>query len=574
MNIFCKVCGYPNRDTAKFCQGCGGKISGSAQKGTLQPGIILDKRYEIKRLVKSGGMGAVYEALDHRFEKQSCALKEMLCLSTDPAEREYMIGRFKEEARMLRNLRHPHMPGVIDYFVEAGRYYLVMDYVKGEDLQSVMEGYGEKGVPEHLVIDWAIQVLEVLEYLHNQSPPIIYRDLKPANIMLESTQRKIMLIDFGIARTINPASSALKTGIGTPAYAPQELFMGQAEPRTDLYSLGATMHSLLTGRVPSALFSFEPVRKFNPLVSENLESIIMHALEADMDRRFQNAGEMKRAINLMAESNLSSPLPSSSSDATALPDNLDAETPTLDMSTSSQKTPSPQVMEERPEGRPCNGMSWYLEVLCEKGQGKEYPISSELRIGRSLECDISLQDNRVSARHALIKPEKSGCMIVDLGSRNGTYINGQLINKSAYLSPGDRITAGETTIIVKGITQSPKVHRTEKREIEIPLFCLHCNAPVSSMSGFCGNCGKNPGKVQVEVSPSPPPSAGLPEAFCTRCSITLSPGAIFCRKCGGKIDERLKSSPPLQSPTGISCPKCGSFNKLIANFCGACGCKL
>jgi len=201
--------------------------------GNLQPGVILGRRYEIKRLLKAGGMGAVYEALDSRFENQSVALKEMLNQSTGNAEQQYMIDRFKEEAKILRNLRHINLPGVIDYFIEAGRYYLVMDYIEGKDLKTILQNYGERGVPENLVIEWSKQVLEALEYLHSQSPPIVYRDLKPCNIMLRSSDNRIMLVDFGIARTVKPGSDTTKTVIGTPAFAPRELFGGKPEPRID-----------------------------------------------------------------------------------------------------------------------------------------------------------------------------------------------------------------------------------------------------------------------------------------------------------------------------------------------------
>jgi len=301
LSIFCDTCGHNNRETAKFCHKCGKKIFSLAPDGTLKPGVILDRRYEIKRSIKSGGMGAVYEALDHRFEKRPCAVKEMLRSITCSEDQEYFINRFKKEALILHNLKHPNLPGVKDYFVESGRYYLVMDYIEGKDLETILQGYGERGVPEKLVIQWGKQILDVLDYLHNQSPPIVYRDLKPANIMLRSSDRRIMLVDFGIARTIDPNSQTVKTSICTPAFAPQELFEGRPEPRTDIYSLGATLHCLLTGKIPRKPFAFEPLRKIRPSASKEIEAIIMCALKMSVEKRYRNAKAMKNALENLEE---------------------------------------------------------------------------------------------------------------------------------------------------------------------------------------------------------------------------------------------------------------------------------
>lgn len=294
MPIFCDNCGHQNRDSAKFCQGCGGEVISTTSTGTLNPGVMLDKRYEIKRLIKSGGMGAVYEALDYRFKKTPCAIKEMLSYSNDPKEQQYFICRFEEEALILNKLKHPNLPGVKDYFIESGRYYLVMEYIEGQDLETVMKDHDRGRVPENLVIEWAIQVLDSLEYLHSQTPPVIYRDLKPGNIMLRNSDKKIMLVDFGIARTVHPGSNTTKTSIGTPAFAPGEIFEGKPEARSDIYSLGATMHCLLTGKIPLRPFDFPPINEINPSISPGLSSIVMTALDVKIENRYSDAREMKK----------------------------------------------------------------------------------------------------------------------------------------------------------------------------------------------------------------------------------------------------------------------------------------
>jgi len=301
MAIFCDKCGYQNRDTARFCKGCGGEVIATTSSGTLQPGLMLDKRYEIVRMIKSGGMGAVYEALDIRFEKTPCAVKEMLSQTSDPAQQQYMIDSFKKEAKILNALRHPNLPVVRDYFIEGGRYYLVMDFVDGKDLDTIMRSYGTGGVPEAVVVEWSLEILEALEYLHTRNPPVVYRDLKPGNVMVRNSDRKIILIDFGIARTITPGSDTIKTSIGTPAFSPEEIFQGRPEPRSDLYSLGATMHCLLTGIVPVTPFAFKPVRHLNPAVSVELEAIVMCALAMNASDRYASARHLKDALkNLTA----------------------------------------------------------------------------------------------------------------------------------------------------------------------------------------------------------------------------------------------------------------------------------
>ncbi|HPZ08848.1 MAG TPA: tetratricopeptide repeat protein [Candidatus Eremiobacteraeota bacterium] len=303
MSLFCEKCGYENSDTARFCQGCGETIEIVSQKSRLKEGFILDNRYEIKRLIKAGGMGAVYEAFDHRFKKASCAVKEMLQPSPDTEDQEYILKRFETEGEILHRLRHPHLPVVRDYFCYESRYYLVMDYIEGDDLQTILKNYESEGIPENQIIEWSIQILDALDYLHSQSPPIIYRDLKPANIMIRSSDKKAILIDFGIARTVGPGTENTMTVVGTLIYAPEELLQGKPEPRTDIYSLGATMHCLLTGIVPPTAFSFEPLRKINSGVSEEMEKIVMKALEMKASDRYNSAKEMKRAIEVMADRN-------------------------------------------------------------------------------------------------------------------------------------------------------------------------------------------------------------------------------------------------------------------------------
>ncbi|MEQ8221744.1 MAG: SUMF1/EgtB/PvdO family nonheme iron enzyme [Candidatus Eremiobacterota bacterium] len=290
---YCSGCGEKHNLDAKFCGNCGCSLEETTTTGSLTPGTVIDNRYEIKKLIKSGGMGAIYQAIDKRFSNK-CAVKEMV-INESSHDANYLAFRFQEEAKMLRTLHHPNLPRVIDYFIEKGTYYLVMDFVEGQDLDEILRKYGKPGLPEDKVVKWAIDLLDVLSYLHGNNPPIIYRDLKPANIMIQKTNNQVMLVDFGIARSIMPENINTMTSIGTPHYSSPEQFDGKVVPQSDLFSLGATIHHLLTGKVPTPCM-FKPVRQLNPDVSVELEIILEKALALEVEDRYETAIEMKNAL--------------------------------------------------------------------------------------------------------------------------------------------------------------------------------------------------------------------------------------------------------------------------------------
>ncbi|MEW6558042.1 MAG: serine/threonine-protein kinase, partial [Elusimicrobiota bacterium] len=259
----------------------------------LKTGIILENHYKVVNLIKKGGMGAVYKAEDIK-SNSIYAIKELIPPLGTSLEQEQAKQWFKREAELLKKLKHPNFPKISDNFISNGRYYLVMTYIDGQDLETILEKEGNPGLPEQKVIDWAKQILEFLDYLHNQSPPVIYRDIKPSNIMLNKNNQ-IVLVDFGIARVIHQNSQTTKTIIGTEGYCPVEQYRGKAEPRSDLYSLGATMHHLLTGMSPIP-FKFDPLSTSNPNISSNLENIVMKALNDDLNKRFLSAKQMINAL--------------------------------------------------------------------------------------------------------------------------------------------------------------------------------------------------------------------------------------------------------------------------------------
>jgi outer membrane protein assembly factor BamB/tRNA A-37 threonylcarbamoyl transferase component Bud32 len=266
---------------------------------TLPKGAILQGRYEIIRTVNIGGMGIVYQARDKRFTKVArlCAVKEMINSAPDPQLRELSIKNFEREANILATLNHPAIPKIFDCFSEGSRSYLVLEFIEGQNLESLLQRTASF-LPEEQVISWAIQICDVLSYIHSHKPsPIVFRDMKPSNIMLNN-QDRIVLIDFGIAKVFQTGQKG--TMIGTEGYSPPEQYKGITDRRGDIYALGATMHHLLTKRDPrlEPPFTFHeyPPRMLNPKLSEKLETIVMKALQYEIEDRYSSAEEMKLAL--------------------------------------------------------------------------------------------------------------------------------------------------------------------------------------------------------------------------------------------------------------------------------------
>lgn len=260
----------------------------------IAPNTIVGGRYRVIRVLGGGGMKMVYLAEDLRLAARYCALAEMVDSLTSPDAQQQAIAAFQREADMLAQLGNEHIPRVFDCFSDANRHYLVMEYIDGVTLEDELKQNGGKLAPE-AVVDIAIQILETLEYLHGRTPPVIYRDLKPSNVMITADGRA-KLIDFGIARHFAPLSNA--TMIGTQGYAPPEQYRGKVEIRSDLYALGATMHHALSGRDPAAEppFSFPPLRKISPELDPALTLLVDQALAYDVTNRIADATQFKQRL--------------------------------------------------------------------------------------------------------------------------------------------------------------------------------------------------------------------------------------------------------------------------------------
>lgn len=264
----------------------------------MQPDQWLQNRYRIGRVLGGGGMGQVYLAHDARLGDKLCAVKELLQdPRATPEEQAQAADQFQKEAAILAHLSHPNLPNVYDYFEENGRFYLVMDYIPGETLADRLSR-SPKGLPPEEVVAWGIQLCDVLEYLHSQNPSVVFRDMKPANVMI-TPEGTIKLIDFGVARLFDPGKRTDTLKMGTAGYAPPEQYAGQGQttPLSDIYALGVTLHELLTGDDPTAHpFTFTPPHRLNPSVSPSLSMAVMRAVSLDPNDRFPSAGAFREAL--------------------------------------------------------------------------------------------------------------------------------------------------------------------------------------------------------------------------------------------------------------------------------------
>lgn len=270
-----------------------------SDSGQLQPGTNLVNRYVIQEVIGVGGMGSVYRARDLHFPNvvKLVAVKEMINQAPDPLVRQTIVQNFEREANILATLSHPSIPRIYDYFTLDNRSYLVLEFISGRDLEvflSQTEGF----IPDEQVLDWALQLCEVLSFLHAHKPdPIVFRDMKPSNVMVNQYNH-IVLVDFGIAKPFQVGQKG--TMIGTEGYSPPEQYRGEANVQADIYALGATLHHLLTRRDPrmEPPFSFaeRSIRKINPGVSVELETAINTALQYNVEDRFKSVEDFKLAL--------------------------------------------------------------------------------------------------------------------------------------------------------------------------------------------------------------------------------------------------------------------------------------
>jgi len=245
-------------------------------------------------------MGAALLATDNRLDNKLVVIKELISDNTDPSKLQDDVRNFKQEVATLAHIDHPLVPNVTDHFQEGSRYFMVQEYAEGETLEERMDKTNQP-MKEREVLGYASEVLDVLDYLEQQTPPIVHRDIKPANIIIGAKDKRAHLVDFGIARADVARNAKRKqtSALGTPGYAPPEQYQGNADPRSDLYALAATMHHLLTNRDPRnhPPFVYPPVRALNPQLSPEIERVLSRSLTNDINHRYQSAAQMKQDVD-------------------------------------------------------------------------------------------------------------------------------------------------------------------------------------------------------------------------------------------------------------------------------------
>jgi len=253
------------------------------------------KNYQLVQKVGQGGMGAVYKAQDLLLNKRVVAIKEMSQNGLVGQELQKALTAFTHEAEILSHLKHQSLPRIYEQFEENGQYYLVMDFIEGETLDNVLERQHALGkrLPIEQVLNIGKQLCRVLAYLHTQQPPVIFRDLKPANIILDA-HGQVYLIDFGIARLFKQGQIKDTVALGSQGYAPPEQYRHATSQRSDIYSLGATLHQMLTGDDPSeAPFQFQPFSINVP----HLEDLIMNMVTLDEKQRPASVNEVLKVLD-------------------------------------------------------------------------------------------------------------------------------------------------------------------------------------------------------------------------------------------------------------------------------------
>jgi len=374
----------------------------------LQTGTTLVNRYKIEKLLARGGMGSVYQAIDLQFHR-FVAIKESFLQTTE------IMRQFKREATILARLQHPSLPLMIDHFTLDNRQFLVMEFVGGQDLWQ-LTAKSHQPLSEIEAVNYIIQVCEAVIYMHGQTPPIIHRDIKPHNIKI-TKQNRVVLVDFGIAKIIEGDKKTFAGARGvTPGYSPPEQYTGQGTTTlSDLYALGATLYACITHKKPpdSARLilnrgQLTPPHELSSKISQKVSEAIMQAMQPDPNDRPISVKAWQEILLSQTEVEWG------------------ATTQQISNSTTAR--------------------CWLIDQ-----DGTRYPLNpgDQLRIGRGQECNIQLQDRKVSRYHALLKFDGHNCTVYDQHSANGTYINQKAISANGHsLKPGDKLQIGHSYFII------------------------------------------------------------------------------------------------------------------------------
>jgi serine/threonine protein kinase len=464
--------------------------------------------YRVKRLVGGGGMAWVYQVERLSGEETQggsppslWALKELRPQTEDPETQQHARTLFNQEATILSRLDHPNLPQVIDFFEDQGRAYLVMEFIWGESLEKRIAA-ANSPLLEREVLQWAAQICTVLEYLHSRQPAIIFRDLKPSNVMVTNAGM-VKLVDFGIARTYKEDKLQDTIALGSENYAaPEQWGEAQTDARSDIYGLGATLYHLLANLPPSPAFlpsEPQPVDELNPALSRATVEIITKAMQRERENRYQSAAEMKQAVLACLPDQAVGPSPQPR-ETTIRPVPQVVVPEVISVPATPQVVPSaadaqPSISAARTDVTPQKELRKSVrrvrKKVCPRCQHRndlgarfcvrcgrafvglrpavlrvvepvraawEMPVrKSPLLLGRSQrsaghrpDFDMTFYDPEgyVSRRHAHIIKARNGYFISDQGSSNGTLVNGRRlpVQRPRLLRNGDKITIGEVVI--------------------------------------------------------------------------------------------------------------------------------
>lgn len=318
----CPNCGYRNHDSSKYCLACGFTFvnedapmpTGSSSsmgfpdkirddEEASEAEMVISDRYRIIKKLASGGMGRVYLTLDTKTNRRVVAKKMFNIASTDE-EQDYLEKRFQEEARLLFSLQHKALPRVSDYFLYDNSFYIIMEYVQGLNLKQYLEKKSAHRICIEECIDFLAKSLEILAFLHNQHPPVIHRDVKPGNIMINQ-KGEVVLVDFGLARSLELNQGATAR-VGTYGFASPEHYTGKFRLSSDLYGLGATFHYLLSGEDPRKRppFEYPPLTKYRDDMPPDLQKVFDKMVAPDPKDRYLRAEDaLKDLREIISKSN-------------------------------------------------------------------------------------------------------------------------------------------------------------------------------------------------------------------------------------------------------------------------------
>ncbi|MCB9098803.1 MAG: protein kinase [Anaerolineales bacterium] len=425
---------------------------------TLKENTILENRYRIEGLLAQGGMGAIYKAFDTNLNIP-VAIKENILQTPEH------IDQFKREALILARLRHAGLPRVIHYFSFSGKQYLVMDFIDGQNLWQIVIDQGGP-LPVAQALDYMIQICQAVTYLHMQTPPLIHRDIKPQNIKITSVGRAV-LVDFGIAKEISGDLQKTESGARrvTSGFSPPEQYTGQGTtPASDIYALGATLYAILTAKKPprstnltAGEVKFDPPNLVNPSLSPQITQAVLHAMQLKPEDRPETVGLWQQRLETILTGLSSARIIEDSTVFSKRKPDVDDDATLMG-----------EIILDPPSD---TAKYWLVDPL---GQG--YKLGAKpLVIGRSPKADIVVDDQSVSREHAQVRLAGDRCLVLDLDSANGTFLdNRPLPQVWQPVGQGDTLTIGSARFYV---TTTEPANVVSHQVVAIPAGDANTTAP-------------------------------------------------------------------------------------------------